>query len=112
MEEYGCGFAADRAMSVGRSSRISIFLYSEDEINLVLVVNSRFRMGDIPDHLEHIFKHPMGGGIYIYEYSIEFIAQNMYLPSGHLSDIYYETKKRAGACWNSKLKADRLIHRY
>ncbi len=74
MEERGCSFAADCAVSVGRCIRISIFLYSEDEISLVLVVNSRFRVGDIPDHLEHIFKHPMGGRIYIYEYSIEFIA--------------------------------------
>ena len=74
MEEHDCRFAADCAMSVGRCSRISIFLYSEDEISLVLVVNSRFGVGDISGHLEHIFKHTMGGRIYIYEYSIEFIA--------------------------------------
>ncbi len=64
----------DRAMSVGRCSRVSIFLQSEDEISLVLVANSRFGVGDVPDHLEYLFKHPMGGRIYIYEYSVEFIA--------------------------------------
>ena len=98
MEEHGGGFTADCAMSVGRCSRISIFLYSEDEINLVLVVNSRFGVGNIPDHLEYLFKHPMDGRIYIYEYSVEFIAQNMYLSFDHLPGIYYETKERASAC--------------
>ena len=95
MEEHDRGVAADGPMPVGRCSRISIFLCSGNEISLVLVVNSRFRVGDIPDHLEHIFKYPMGSRICIYEYSIEFIAQNRDLFFDHLSGMYYETKERA-----------------